>query len=139
MLNTNHKLSKLCLSLGSALLLTGAAASVARANPLPTSSDEARALAANMPTHATAVRAPAEGAISSTDEARALAGWSLPSSSPTPAVFKIVTSTDEARSLVGGAVPFPSRSSGPTRVAPSPARASVTDETKEEGRWIASR
>jgi hypothetical protein len=107
MLKTNQRISKLGLSLGAALLLTGPAASVARANPLPRSSDEARALAANMLTHATAVRAPVEGAISSTDEARALAGWSLPISSPTAAIFTIVTSTDEARALAGRDRPVP--------------------------------
>ena len=107
MLKTNQRISKLGLSLGAALLLSGAAGSVARANPLPTSSDEARVLAANMPTPATAVRTPIEGAISSTDEARALAGRSLPISSPTAAVFKIVTSTDEARALAGSDRPIP--------------------------------
>jgi hypothetical protein len=102
MLKTNQRISKLGLSLGAALLLSGATGSVARANPLPTSSDEARALAASMPTFSTAVRAP-EGAITSTDEARALAGGSLPVSSTTPAVSNTVTSTDEARALVGNA------------------------------------
>ncbi len=102
MLKTNHRFSKLGFSFGAALLLSGAAASVARANPLPTSSDEARTLAASMQTHATAVRAPVEGAVSSTDDARALAGSSLPISSPAAAVFKIVTSTDEARAVAGG-------------------------------------
>jgi len=107
MLKTNQRISKLGLSLGAALLLSGAAGSVARANPLPTSSDEARVLAANMPTPATAVRTPIEGAISSTDEARALAGRLLPISSPAAAVFKTVTSTDEARALVGADRPVP--------------------------------
>ncbi len=127
MLKTNHRISKLGLSLGAALLLSGAAGTVARANPLPTSSDEARALAPNILTHATAVGAPVEGAISSTDEARALAGWSLPISSSTAAVSKIVTSTDEARAVAGATVPFASRSSGPTRVVQSPARPRVAD------------
>jgi hypothetical protein len=99
---TNQRISKLGLSLGTALLLSGAAGGVARANLLPTSSDEARALAANMPTFGTAVRAPVEGAISSTDEARALAGRSLPVSSTPAVVSKTVTSTDEARALVAG-------------------------------------
>jgi hypothetical protein len=101
MMKTNQRISKLGLSLGAALLLSGAAGSVARSNPVPTSSDEARALAANMLTPATAVRARVQGAISSTDEARALAGWSLPVSSTTLAVSNIVTSTDEARAVAG--------------------------------------
>jgi len=41
MLKTNHKVSKLGLSFGIALLLSGAA-SAARATTLPTTSDEAR-------------------------------------------------------------------------------------------------
>ena len=73
MLKTNHKVSKLGLSFGIALLLSGAA-SAARATPLPTTSDEARALAA----------------------------FSLPISSATPVVSRIVTSTDEARASAGG-------------------------------------
>ncbi len=48
MLKTHHRLSKLGLSLGAALLVSGAAGSVVRAGPLPTNSDEARALAANL-------------------------------------------------------------------------------------------
>src|SRR5439155_26913129 len=101
MLKTHHRLSQLGLSLGVALLVCGAAGSVTRASPLPTNSDEARALAPNTPPHANAVKAPVEGVISSTDEARTLAGYSLPISSTT-AVSKIVTSTDEARAVTGG-------------------------------------
>ncbi|TMB22028.1 MAG: hypothetical protein E6J65_15030 [Deltaproteobacteria bacterium] len=101
MLKTNHKVSKLGLSFGIALLLSGAA-SAARATPLPTTSDEARPLTANVATQATAVAVPVKGAVSSTDEARALAAFSLPISSATPVASRIVTSTDEARAAAGG-------------------------------------
>ena len=104
MLKTHHRLSKLGLSLGAALLVSGAAGSVVRAGPLPTNSDEARALAASTPPHATGVRAPVEGAISSTDEARTLARYSLPVSSTTEA-SRIVTSTDEARAVAAAIRP----------------------------------
>ena len=108
MLKTNHKFSKLGLSLGAALLLSGAAGSVAHANPVPTSSDEARLLAGKVVTlHAAAVAAPIIGAISSTDEARALAGRSLPISSINATASAIVTSTDEARAVAGGGRPDP--------------------------------
>jgi hypothetical protein len=106
MLTTNHKFSKLGFSLAAALLLSGAAGSVVHANPLPTTSDEARPLAVKVLTlHATAVEAPIIGAISTTDEARALTGRSLPISSISATAFAIVTSTDEARAVAGGARP----------------------------------
>ena len=69
MLKTNHKVSKLGLSFGIALLLSGAA-SAARATPIQTTSVEARPLTANVATQATAVAVPVKGAVSSTDEAR---------------------------------------------------------------------
>ena|SRR5437870_3047948 len=102
MLKTHHRLSKLGLSLGAALLVSGAAGSVVRADPLPTNSDEARAIAASTPPHG--VRAPVEGAISSTDEARTLAGYSLPVSSTIEA-SRMVTSTDEARAVAAAIRP----------------------------------
>ena len=100
MLKTNHKVSKLGLSFGIALLLSGAA-SAARATPFPTTSDEARPLTTKVTTQATTVTVPV-GAVSSTDEARALAAFSLPISSATPVASRIVTSTDEARAVTGG-------------------------------------
>ena len=108
MLKTNHKFSKLGFSLGAALLLSGAAGSVAHANPLPTSSDEARPLAAKVITlHPTAVTDPPIGAISSSDEARASARRTLPISSISATASTIVTSTDEARAVAGGGLPVP--------------------------------
>jgi hypothetical protein len=98
MTNTNRTLSKVGLSLCTALLLSGAGASAARASSIPTSSDEARALPTNVSTRATAV---VKGVVSTTDEARVMAGYSLPSSITTAAVSKVVTSTDEARALAG--------------------------------------
>lgn len=97
MTKINRRLSKVGLSLCTALLLSGAA----RASPIPTSSDEARALPTNVSTRATA---PVKGVVTTTDEARALAGYALPISITTAAVSKTVTSTDEARALAGGGV-----------------------------------
>ena len=102
MTNINRRLSKVGLSLCTALLLSGAAGRAARASPIPTSSDEARALPTNVSTRATA--ATMKGLISTTDEARALAGYSLPISITAAPVSKAVTSTDEARALAGGDV-----------------------------------
>ena len=99
MTNINRRLSKVGLSLCTALLLSGAARSAARASPIPTSSDEARALPTNVSTRATA--ATMKGPISTTDEARAVAGYSLPISITTAVVSRVVTSTDEARALAG--------------------------------------
>ena len=76
MTKINRRLSKVGLSLCSALLLSGAAGSAARASSIPTSSDEARALPTNVSTRATA--ATMKGLISTTDEARALAGFRGP-------------------------------------------------------------
>jgi len=100
MLKTNHKVSKLGLSFGIALLLSGAA-SAARATTLPTTSDEARPRTANVATQATAATVPV-GAVSITEKARAIAAFSLPISSATPVASRIVTSTDEARAAAGG-------------------------------------
>jgi len=71
--------SKLSLSLAAALALFVATAGVARANPIPTSTDEARALAGrtNTDTHVDADFRPT-GPITSSDDARAQAGRSLP-------------------------------------------------------------
>jgi len=71
--------SKLSLSFAVALALSIATAGVARANPIPTSTDEARALAGrtNADTHVDADFQPT-GPITSTDDARAQAGRSLP-------------------------------------------------------------
>src|SRR2546427_12048825 len=95
MLKTNHKVSKLGLSFGIALLLSGAA-SAARATPFPTTSDEARPLTTKVTTQATTVSVPV-GAVSFKDEARAPAAFSLPIASSTPVASTIVTSTDEDR------------------------------------------
>ena len=74
--------SKLSLSFAVALALSIATAGVARANPIPTSTDEARALAGQV-TDQLQIDAtdPANAAVTSTDQARAQAGRSLPASS----------------------------------------------------------
>ena len=78
--------------LAAAIVLSGAAG-VCYANPLPTSSDEARALAGKAPQANVVV--PMSGATTS-DEARALASRSLINSS-LGVVVSMVTSTDQAR------------------------------------------
>jgi hypothetical protein len=93
------------LSMISAALLFSA--QVALASPLPTSTDEARAMAGRAPPQSAgsssidAARAPR-----STDEARALAGRALPFE-PSRSVLAFAGapgSSDEARALAGGAV-----------------------------------
>ena len=101
MLKTNQRFLKLSLSLAAAVVLSGAAG-VCYANPLPTSSDEARALAGKAP-HANVV-VPMSGATTS-DEARALASRSLINSSPA-VVVSMATSTDQAR-IAAAAVHLP--------------------------------
>jgi len=103
MLKMNPRFQKLSLSLAAAIALSGG---VARANPLPTSTDEARALQAKVRDfHASAelVSSP----FGSTDEARALVGRSFASSSSSATGSTIVTSTDDARAVAGVDHPIP--------------------------------
>ena len=72
--------SKLTLSFAIALALS-AVGSVARANPIPTSTDEARALAGQVTSQQQIDHtALANGPVTSTDDARAEIGRSLPAS-----------------------------------------------------------
>src|SRR5438132_13396881 len=97
MLKTNHKVSKLSLSFGIALLLSGAA-SAARATPLPTTSDEARALAGQVTSQQQIDHtALANGPVTSTDDARAETGRSLPASISPSLQALIARDTDEGR------------------------------------------
>jgi hypothetical protein len=91
-------LSKLSLSLAAALALSATAGGGARANPIPTSTDEARALAGQVITqqHVDAT-GPANDSVSSTDQARALAGRSLPASPGAWVEETIARNTDEGR------------------------------------------
>ena len=75
---------------------------VARASPIATSTDEARALAASrLPSQSTHVGA--STIATSTDEARALAAARLPPpSTQYVATSTIATSTDEARASAAG-------------------------------------
>ena len=90
--------SKLSISLAAALALSAAASGVARANPIPTSTDEARALAGQV-TDQLQIDAtdPANAAVTSTDQARALAGRSLPASPGAWVEETIARNTDEGR------------------------------------------
>jgi hypothetical protein len=96
--------SKYGLSLAAALALSTAAAGVARANPIPTTTDEARAFTA-APISQPGATVPLKHAASSTDDARALAGRSVPVSSEDSAERALVTSTDEARVAVCAVTP----------------------------------
>ena len=95
---------RLGFSLAAAVALSVAAAGAANANPIPTTSDEARALAGSKPApESTRAIAPHYRAASSTDEARVLAGESVPVSGAPAKVSQAkayVTSTDEARAAV---------------------------------------
>jgi len=95
---------RLGFSLAAAVALFVAAAGAANANPIPTTSDEARALAGSKPApESTRAIAPHYRSASSTDEARALAGESVPVSGPVVKVSQAkvhATSTDEARAAV---------------------------------------
>jgi hypothetical protein len=87
-------------SVAAALALSVAAA--ANANPIPTTSDEARALAGqrSAPESTRAATVPHYRPAVSTDEARALAAESVPGSGVVAKVSQAnahVTSTDEAR------------------------------------------
>jgi hypothetical protein len=91
-------MSKLSISLAAALALFAATAGVARANPMPTSTDEARALAGQ----ATAKlyideSAPTNVAVTSTDQARTEAGRSLPAESGAWVASTIARNEDEGR------------------------------------------
>jgi hypothetical protein len=90
--------SKLSISLAAALALSVAATGIAHANPIPTSTDEARALAGQV-TDQLQIDAtdPVNGAVTSTDQARAEAGRSLPASSGAWVARMIARNTDEAR------------------------------------------
>jgi hypothetical protein len=89
-------LSKITLSLATAIALTAAGA--ARANPMPTSTDEARALAGQVTAHEQiyAVHVASDD-ITSTDAARAEAGQSLPASSGAWVAPTIAKNEDEGR------------------------------------------
>src|SRR2546428_11002537 len=69
--------SKLTLSILAAIAIS-AAGSVARANPIPTSTDEARALYGQVTSQYTDHTAQADVQVTSTDDARAQAGSSAP-------------------------------------------------------------
>jgi hypothetical protein len=91
--------SKYGLSLAAALALSIAAAGLARVNPVPTTTDEVRALAAAPISQPTGATFPLNDAVFSTDDARELAGRPAPVSSEGSAASAFVTSTDEARAV----------------------------------------
>ena len=117
--------SKFGISLVAALALSAAASGVARANPIPTSTDEARALAGQVTAqlHIDAT-GPANGAVTSTDQARAEAGRSLPASSGAWVVPMLARDEGEGRAASVG---DPQVSSEREQVAASPAATNSAD------------
>jgi len=116
--------SKLSLSFAVALALSIATAGVARANPIPTSTDEARALAgrANTDTHVDAYDQ-TNGVATSSDEARGQAGRSLPATPGAWVAPTIAKNEDEGRAAAfeGYQAPIESQS-----LAVSPAASDMT-------------
>src|SRR6202048_4890039 len=94
-------MSKLSISLAAALALFAATAGVARANSIPTSTDEARAQAGQyvegLGSPDLYAAAPTNGAITSTDQARAQAGRSLPAESGAWVAPMLAENEDEGR------------------------------------------
>jgi len=89
--------SKLTLSFAVALALS-AVGGVARANPIPTSTDEARALAGQVTSQQQIDHtALASGPVTSTDDARAETGRSLPASISPSLQALIARDADEGR------------------------------------------
>ncbi|OLC08770.1 MAG: hypothetical protein AUH41_07355 [Gemmatimonadetes bacterium 13_1_40CM_66_11] len=89
--------SKLTLSFAVALALS-AVGGVARANPIPTSTDEARALAGQVTSQQQIDHtALARGPVTSTDDARAETGRSLPASISPSLQALIARDADEGR------------------------------------------
>ena len=117
--------SKLSLSFAVALALSIATAGVARANPIPTSTDEARALAGRTYTD-THVDADFQtnGPITSTDQARAQAGQSLPASSGAWVAPMLARDEGEGRAASVG---DPQVSSEKEQLAASPAATNSAD------------
>jgi hypothetical protein len=81
-----------------------AAPPLARAGSIPTSTDEARSLAARSLPREVAAAAVKPGSVAmTTDEARVLARAALPNApSPARAPIVAVASTDDARAVAGG-------------------------------------
>jgi hypothetical protein len=117
--------SKLSISLAVALALSVAASGVARANPIPTSTDEARALAGQVTAqlHTDAID-PENGPVTSTDQARAEAGQSLPASSGAWVAPMLAKDEGEGRAASVG---DPQVSSEREQLAASPAATNSAD------------
>ena len=117
--------SKLSISLAAALALSVAATGIARANPIPTSTDKARALAGQVTAqlHTDAID-PENGPVTSTDQARAEAGQSLPASSGAWVAPMLAKDEGEGRAASVG---DPQVSSEREQLAASPAATNSAD------------
>ncbi len=116
--------SKLSISLAAALALSAAASGVARANPIPTSTDEARALAGQYTDQLHIDATPENGPVTSTDQARAEAGQSLPASSGAWVAPMLARDEGEGRAASVG---DPQVSSEKEQLAASPAATNSAD------------
>jgi hypothetical protein len=116
--------SKLTLSFAIAVALS-AVAGVARAKPIPTSTDEARSLAGQVTGQQQIDHtAPANGTVTSTDDARAETGRSLPASISPSLQAWIARDRDEGRAAtVAGHRGFTEKES----LAVSPADSDIAD------------
>jgi hypothetical protein len=113
------------ISLAAVLALSAAASGVARANPIPTSTDEARALAGQVTAqlHIDATD-PENGAVTTTDQARAEAGRSQPDSSGAWVAPMLAKDEGEGRAASVG---DPQASSERETLAASPAATNSAD------------
>jgi len=118
--------SKLSISLAAALALSAAASGVARANPIPTSTDEARALAGQVTDQLHIDATPENGPVTSTDQARAQAGQSLPASSGAWVAPMLARDEGEGRAASVG---DPQVSSEKEQLAASPAATNSADRS----------
>jgi len=116
--------SKLTLSFAIALALS-AVGGVARANPIPTSTDDARALAGQVTSQQQIDHtALANGPVTSTDDARAETGRSLPASISPSLQALIARDTDEGRAATVAGYPA---STEKESLAVSPAGSDMAD------------
>jgi len=118
-------MSKLNISLAAALALFAATAGVARANPIPTTTDEARALAGKATSHLYVDdAAPTNVAVTTTDQARSEAGRLLPAASGAWVTPMLAKDDDEGRAAAFGGQDVPSENDS---LAVSPAVTGTTD------------
>jgi len=126
--------SKLSISLAAALAPFRRRSGVARANPIPTSTDEARALAGEVRISCTSTATPENGPATSTDQARAEAGQSLPASSGAWVAPMLARDEGEGRAASVGTHRSPAKRSSWRQVLQLPIRRTgATDGSNAQG------